>query len=156
MTPAIHIRPATIEDQAFILSLIPRLTAFGPPHWRDVEEMTDYDSHIILETLHHQSEGTAILMAEDDNQIPLGLIHLFMGSDYYYKEKHGHISDLIVAPHAEGKGVGQQLLLAGEAWARDQGFRWLTLSVFAQNQRARDLYTRMGFGEDIIKYVKIL
>lgn len=155
-SPTIHIRPATLKDESFVLSLIPRLTEFGPPSWRDITAMTEYDAHIILETLHHHPEGTAIFIAEDEEKLPLGLIHLFMGSDYYNKEKHGHISDLIVAHGAEGKGVGLKLLNAGEEWARSQGFRWLTLGVFAQNQRARDLYQRAGYGEDIVKYVKVL
>jgi hypothetical protein len=44
----------------------------------------------------------------------------------------------------------------GEQWAREQGYRWLTLSVFAQNVRAREVYSRLGYGEDIMKYVKEL
>lgn len=150
------IRPATIEDEDFILSLIPRLTSFGPPAWRNVEEMTAYDSHVIMQSLQDQTADTAIYIAEDEMKTPLGFIHLFAGSDYYYKEKHGHISDLIVADGVEGKGVGKKLLETGEEWARAKGFRWLTLSVFAQNHRARDLYQRAGYGEDIVKYVKEL
>jgi hypothetical protein len=44
----------------------------------------------------------------------------------------------------------------GEEWARIHGFRWLTLSVFAQNLRTREIYKRLGYGEDIMKYVKEL
>ncbi|MEO6132071.1 MAG: GNAT family N-acetyltransferase [Saprospiraceae bacterium] len=152
----IEIRHATINDKSFIVSLIPRLNDFGPPPWRDVEVMTAYDTLIILDSLHFQPEGTAIFIAEDENHKPLGLIHLFIGNDYYNKEKHGHISDLIVASEAEGCGVGTMLLEKGEVWAREHGFKWITLGVFAQNTRARELYGRMGFGEDIVKYVKEL
>lgn len=152
----VHIRLATIGDQDFIVSLIPRLTEFGPPIWRDVERMTQYDSQIIIDSLQHPSDDNAIFIAEDEGKISLGLINLFLGNDYYNKEKHGHVSDLIVAHGAEGKGVGLKLLEHGEAWARSKGFRWLTLGVFAQNQRARELYQRLGFGEDIVKYVKVL
>ena len=151
---SIKIRQATAEDESFILSLIPRLTAFGPPPWRHVHEMTAYDSHIILRSLHDQPEDTIILIAEDEDGTSLGLIHLFEGSDYYFKRRHGHISDLIVADEAEGRGVGKMLLETGEAWAKEKGYSWLTLSVFAQNQRAIDLYQRAGYGADIIKYVK--
>ncbi|HZV70900.1 MAG TPA: GNAT family N-acetyltransferase [Saprospiraceae bacterium] len=154
--PSLQIRLATIEDEDFIVSLIPRLTEFGPPPWRYVPDMTEYDILIILKSLHEQPEGTVIFIAEDENQAPLGFIHLFLGSDYYYKEKHANISDLIIAKDAEGRGAGQKLLQKGEEWARSHGFHWITLSVFAQNQRARDLYQRMGYGEDIMKYVKEL
>lgn len=152
----IRIRPATVSDEAFLVSLIPRLTSFGVPVWREVEGMTSYDTEIILESLHHPSEDTAIFIAEDAEGTSHGCIHLFLGSDYYNKEKHGHISDLIIAEGVEGRGIGRMLLDTGEAWARERGFRLLTLSVFAQNVRARELYVRMGFGEDLIKYVKEL
>lgn len=94
--------------------------------------------------------------AEDDQGVALGFIHLQAGEDYYYDEPHGHIANLIVAPEGEGHGIGQVLIEMGEAWARLQGFRWLTLSVFAQNLRAREIYQRLGVGEDIMRYVKEL
>jgi GNAT superfamily N-acetyltransferase len=63
---------------------------------------------------------------------------------------------VIVAPGCEGRGVGSVLIAKGEEWARAQGYRWLTLSVFVQNVRAREVYKRLGYGEDIMKYVKEL
>jgi hypothetical protein len=39
--------PATHDDKSFILSLIPRLTAFDPPLWRHIYAMTEYDAQII-------------------------------------------------------------------------------------------------------------
>ncbi|MEO6546729.1 MAG: GNAT family N-acetyltransferase, partial [Ferruginibacter sp.] len=71
-------------------------------------------------------------------------------------EKHAHIADVIVAPEGSGKGIGALLMEKAEEWARSQGYHWLTLSVFAQNTRARELYERLGFGPDIMKYVKSL
>ena len=153
---SIHTRAATIHDKDFIISLVPRLTEFGAPSWRDVNGMIGTDAQIITDKLNNNPAGTAIFIAEDENKIPLGFIHLVAGSDYYYKEKHGHISDIIVAGYAEGRGVGLVLMKKAEEWARAQQFRWLTLSVFAQNIRARELYKRLDYGEDIMKYVKEL
>lgn len=48
------------------------------------------------------------------------------------------------------------LIEKGEEGARAQGYRRLTLSVFAENLRAREVYKRLGYGEDIMKYVKEL
>ncbi|MBC7829950.1 MAG: GNAT family N-acetyltransferase [Chitinophagaceae bacterium] len=152
----VHTRLATINDQDFITSLLPRLTEFGPPSWRDVAGMISTDTQILVAKLSNIHPGTIILVAEDDQKIPLGFIHLQGGNDYYYKEKHAHISDVIVVDKAAGRGIGLILIREGEAWARAQGFRWLTLSVFAQNVRARELYSRLGYGEDIMKYVKEL
>ena len=60
----------------------------------------------------------------------------------------------IVAPQGEGCGIGRTLMEKGEQWP--PGFRWLTLSVFAQNLQAKEVYKQLGYGEDIMKYVKEL
>jgi ribosomal protein S18 acetylase RimI-like enzyme len=153
---AIKIRTASVEDKEFIISLVPRLTEFGPPSWRDAAHLTAFDTQILNERLESQAEGTIIYIAEDESATPLGFIHLRKGADYYNHEEHGHIEDLIVAPEGEGRGIGSLLMAKGEEWAKAKGYRWLTLSVFAQNTRARQIYQRRGYGEDIIKYVKEL
>ena len=152
----IQTRPASSSDQEFIISLLPRLEEFGPPPWRDVTQLLATDTQVLSDKLMNKPPGTAIFIAEDDQGVALGFIHLKSGKDYYYHEDHGHIADLIVAPEAEGRGIGRVLIEKGEEWARSQGFRWLTVSVFAQNLRAREVFQRLGYGEDIMKYVKEL
>src|SRR4026207_1920222 len=102
----IHTRPATIKDQDFIISLLPRLTEFGSPSWRDLTAMISTDTQIMIDKLNNRPEGTVIFIAEDEKKVPLGFIHLQAGNDYYYKEKHAHISDVIVASGVEGRGIG--------------------------------------------------
>jgi ribosomal protein S18 acetylase RimI-like enzyme len=118
--------------------------------------MTTTDTQVLSDRLLNQPPGTAIFIAEDVSGVALGFIHLQTGTDYYNREEHGHIADIIVAPEGEGRGIGRVLMEKGEEWARAQGYRWLTLSVFAQNLRAREVYKRLGYGEDIMKYVKEL
>jgi ribosomal protein S18 acetylase RimI-like enzyme len=96
------------------------------------------------------------LIAEDIDEMPLGFIYLNTAADYHTQEKHGHISDLVVAAAGEGRGTGSILMNAGEKWAKEQGYEFLTLNVFGQNQWARKLYEKFGFDEDMIKYVKKL
>jgi ribosomal protein S18 acetylase RimI-like enzyme len=152
----IQIRPATRGDHDFIISLLPRLVEFGPPTWRDVSEMITTDTQVLSDKLINQTPDTAFFIAEDEKGVPLGFIHLQPGTDYYNHDQHGHIANIIVAPEGEGRGIGRMLIERGEQWARAQGFRWLTLSVFAQNLRAREVYKRLGYGEDIMRYVKEL
>jgi ribosomal protein S18 acetylase RimI-like enzyme len=156
INPSIQFRPAVIGDKEFIISLIPRLAEFGPPSWRDAEQMTARDIDVITSSLLDQPPDTAIFIAEDVKGIKLGFIHLKTGTDYYNDEVHGHISDIIVAPEGKGRGIGSLLMTKAEDWARSNGYRWLTLSVFAQNLHAREVYSRLGYGEDIMKYVKEL
>ncbi len=152
----IKIRPANLNDKYFVISLLPRLAEFGLPAWRNEAQMVATDAQIVTDKLLVNQPGTAIFIAEDEKNNPLGFIHLHTGNDYYNKEKHGHISDVIIAPGLEGLGIGLLLMNKGEEWARSNGYRWLTLSVFAQNVRARELYNKLGYGEDIMKYVKQL
>lgn len=152
----IRIRPATAKDKDFLLSLVPRLTDFGAPAWRNVDEMTDIDSRILLGSLFGNDADSAIFIAVNEAGTALGFIHLHAGHDHYYKERHAHISDVIVCAAAAGQGIGSLLIAAAEAWARDKGFTLITLSVFAQNIRARALYARLGYGEDMLRCVKEL
>lgn len=152
----IRVRPASPADKDFILSLVPRLVEFGPPPWRDAAQMIFTDRRVLSDKLDEQPPGTAIFVAEDEVGLRLGFIHLQSGADYYQGEEHGHIADVVVAAAGEGRGVGRLLMAKGEEWARGRGYGWLTLSVFAQNERARGVYERLGYGADMIKYVKEL
>ena len=49
---------------------------------------------------------------------------------------------IAVAPSAQGKKVGLQLVRAFEATARERGFRSLRLSVYPDNKSARRLYEK--------------
>lgn len=44
-----------------------------------------------------------------------------------------------------GRRHGQRLLDRAIGWARERGFAWIDLGVFAGNDRARRLYERNGF-----------
>jgi ribosomal protein S18 acetylase RimI-like enzyme len=155
-TSDVRIRIAEARDGDFILSLVPRLMEFGPPPWRPAAQMTATDMEVIEKVLLTRPDGTIVLVAEDESGVLLGFIHLNTKQDYFTREQHGHVSDIVVAPAGEGRGVGRALIEAGEAWSRAQGFRLLTLNVFANNQRALKLYERLGYGQDTIKYVKEL
>ena len=145
-----------MEDRDFIVSLVPRLTEFELPSWRKAKQMNAVDEEILSRVLLENPAESVIFVAEDENRTPLGFIHLKVAEDFYNAEKNGHISDIIVAPEGEGRGVGKALMKAGEDWARSQGFKWLTLNVFGKNERARKLYEKIGYGEDMIRYLKEL
>ncbi|MCC3160833.1 GNAT family N-acetyltransferase [Hymenobacter sp. 15J16-1T3B] len=153
-SPAPHIRPATPADEAFIRAVMPRLVEFGPPAWRDPAQLTATDVAVLLESVRAPTPQRQVLVAERHGR-PLGLLHLTVLTDFY-QQQHGHVADLAVAAEAEGQGIGRALLSYAESWARALGFPWLTLSVFAQNERARAVYERAGFEQDIVKYLKVL
>ena len=101
-----QIRSASIRDKEFIISLLPRLEEFGPPPWPDDSQMLATKIQVLSDMLIHTPPGTAIFIAEDDQSVALGFIHLQTGKDYYYQEAHGHIANIIVAPGGEEHSTG--------------------------------------------------
>jgi len=153
---SIAIRPARPGDRGWILALAPRLHEFGPPPWRPREAMDRAVTVSIDGGLTTPEPDQTVLVAEDAAHEPLGFVHLHAATDFHTGERHGHVSDIVVAPAAEGRGVGAALMAAAEAWARARDFRLLSLHVFAENRRARALYERLGYRLDIVKMIKTL
>lgn len=154
-----RIRPATPQDRAWILALAPRLHAFGPPGpppWRPLVQMDRAVARGLERVLEAPSPTAQILIAEGPGPESLGFMHVHTATDFFTGEVHTHISDLVVAQAAEGRGVGRALLEAAEAWARERGHRLLTLNVFPTNRRALAVYERAGFAPDTMKLVKAL
>ena len=153
-TPAI--RPATPADRSGVLALVPRLRAFGPTPLRPAEQMDAAERRALEEAFDDPPEGSALLVAGDAGGPVLGVAYAFPSTDYFTEEAHGHLSILAVAAEAEGRGVGRALLGAVERWAKDAGYRLLTLNVFDGNERAKSVYERAGYAPDTVRYVKEL
>ena len=58
-----------------------------------------------------------------------------------------YIAGMAVDVEHRGKGIGSALLAQAEASCRQHGLKKLSLIVFEQNGRARDLYRRTGYAE---------
>jgi ribosomal protein S18 acetylase RimI-like enzyme len=101
-------------------------------------------------------EDSAIFIAQGIDSRQLGFIYLQTATDLFTHERHGHISDIAVTSGDGGQGVGQALLQVAEDWARNQGYRLLSLRAIAGNTPVRSFYNRFGYEEDMVKYIKIL
>ena len=99
--PSVNIRRVEKRDTNFILELLPSLTDPKLPHWRDPNVMLDIDQRIIKAEILDGNKDNAIFIAEDEEtKQQLGFIFLEIGTDYYHREPHGHIADIIVSPDA--------------------------------------------------------
>lgn len=154
-TPELEIRQSRPSDEAAVVALSSRIHEFGPPAWRDAAQMAAVDrGHIRRAILEPNAERT-VLVACIGSEI-VGFVHLAALTDYYATQPHGHISDLAVSRDHEGRGIGRALMEASEAWARENGYAWLTIAVFEGNVRATKIYENAGFGRDMLKMVKPL
>lgn len=149
------VRRAGKHDEEMVLELVARLVAFGPPPWREPAAMIAVDQRNIKAAIRSTGADPLVLVAARGDVIA-GFVHLHSLRDHYRSEVHGHVSDIVVAQSCEGEGIGRLLLDAAQTWALGQGYDWLTLSVFEQNQRAAAMYERAGFGRDVLKLVKPL
>jgi ribosomal protein S18 acetylase RimI-like enzyme len=152
--PEIRVRAATEADQAFAMLLIPRLVEMDLPPWRDPDAIRASSERGVTDAIRGVGGGGMVLVAEDANGDPMGLVHLEPEKDFFTGEERGYVANLAVAARAEGRGVGRALMAAAEAWCRDKGYGSLTLYVFAANHGARRFYHRLGFEEDSLKLVK--
>jgi GNAT superfamily N-acetyltransferase len=152
---AVRVRTARGTDRGFVLAAAARLAAFGPPPWRTADELVEGEARTLRDFFESPDDGSRLLIAETaDARVGFALVEELR--DYFTLERHGHVGILAVTEEAEGKGVGGALLRAAESWARDRGYRTLTLNVFGGNRHARDVYEHLGFVQDTIKYVKVL
>jgi GNAT superfamily N-acetyltransferase len=135
---------------------VPRLRAFGPPPLRPLDALDRAERDALERALASLAPDCHLVVAEVGEAGPIGVAYAESATDYFTGEQHGHLAILAVAASGEGQGVGRALLAATEAWATSRGYRFLTLNVFAGNERARAVYERAGYTPDTIRYVKEL
>jgi ribosomal protein S18 acetylase RimI-like enzyme len=151
-----RIRPARATDRGFVMDLAPRLTECGVVPARDLGLMIARDQQVLADAIERPTANASVFVAEDESGERLGFIHLNTIDDYYSGAAAAHVADLVVSPTAAGRGVGSALMDFAETWARERGFPLLTLHVFNANQRARELYAKLGFHEEWVRCIKRL
>jgi GNAT superfamily N-acetyltransferase len=152
----VHVRPAVAADRHFILSIVPRLRAFGEPPLRPADALDGAERRALERALEAPRVDAILLVAELDGVGSAGVAYAETAVDYFTGERHGHLAIIAVAEEGEGRGVGRAMLQTVEQWAVQRDYRFLTLNVFAENARARHVYERAGFAPDTIRYYKEL
>lgn len=152
--PEFTIRPASRDDAAFILSLVPRFVGFALPRGRRKRETLAGIRADIARALRDAPRTDHFFLAEGAGGKPVGFLHLQVQRDFFSGARACHISDLAVAASQEGRGVGRTLLAHAESWARAQRCERLTLAVFPGNTRALGLYERAGFACELLRMAK--
>jgi ribosomal protein S18 acetylase RimI-like enzyme len=153
---AINIRPATSADHPFIFSLSTRLAMVAQLPGRSEAELQAFQDRHMRAAIGQTAENAVTLVAAMPSGPVLGFVHLQQAPDPVTDAPAGYVSMLAVVPEAEGQGIARQLMTAAEEWARDHGYRCLSLDVFASNERARRFYDLLDFKEDSLKLYKLL
>lgn len=94
-----------------------------------------------------RSEPHAVVLLALDGTRPVGAAVCFRGFSTFSARPLLNVHDLAVLPDCRRLGIGRALLEAAEARARALGCCKLTLEVRRDNDPARALYRRSGFGD---------
>ena len=88
--------------------------------------------------------GGAVLLAWEEGGAPVGLVGLQSHPVIHATGPVAYITALVVAPSAQGRGVGRALVAAAERWARDAGCARLTVTSAEHRDGAHAFYPRVG------------
>ncbi len=149
-------RAATIEDVAAIEVLLPRLAAFDPlPPGRERDDLWRPDLIGLQTWASGDAPDTSVRVATNgDDVVGAGIVTY--GPDPFTDQLNAHLLAIVVAPSIDGQGVGQRLMAELDDEARRRGAATMSLNVFTTNERARALYARLGFHEELIRAVRPL
>ena len=127
----LHLRPATREDEAFLLALRKQtMTEHLSRAGLDLD-----DEHHRQRLLAHYADACVICVADE----AIGLCKAYRSDSAWV------LMQIQVAPAWQGRGVGADIITALIAQARQEGLP-VSLSVLKGNP-AKRLYERLGFRE---------
>ncbi len=134
----IRIESADFSDQEHVNGLISLLSSYADSQLPD-------DVVAALPVALQAFPTSEILLAFDKGNRPVGTAVCFLGFSTWQAKPILNLHDLVVASDCRGQGVGNQLLSAVEAKARELGCCRISLEVMESNPRAKALYHRFGF-----------
>ena len=93
-------------------------------------------------------------VAKESDGTIVGVAMVTLCTELLSDSPSAHLEAIVVAGDAEGRGVAKALLQAAEAAACERGALSMSLHVFASNARARRVYERAGYDEELIRCIK--
>lgn len=155
VTGEIIIRTATEEDRDFVAQFAWSLLEFGSPAWKDSAALAPGFRKVLADAVSNQHPRAAVLIAQDKRGDRLGFVSLTVRGDVTGAER-AHVADLAVREDARRSGIGQALMRAAEAWAREQQLLAVGLDVWSTNARAMAFYHHLGFQPESSHLIKEL
>ena len=152
----IETRAAVSADSTAIAALLPRLASFDPlPPGRNRDDLWRPDLEGLEAWADGRSPSTTVRVATADDLV-VGAGIVTYGPEPFTGDHNAHLLAIVVAESVDGHGVGQRLMAELDTDARSRGATTMSLNVFVANDRARRLYARLGFHEELIRAVRPL
>ena len=139
----LRVRRVDYRDAADRTALIALLDAYAlDPMGGGVALADDVRARLCDDLAQLPSAASFIAWLEGE---PVGLVNTIEGYSTFRARPLLNVHDIVVLPAQRGCGVGQALLAACEAHARERGCCKLTLEVLSGNTRALRSYEGFGF-----------
>ena len=138
-----RVRFADVTDAAALLALKQQLDRETKFMLLEPDERDDSIAGVAGDLLSLTGRSSGVVIVADS---PAGLVG-------YAEARVGRFRRAAITAHVvigvlaagSGRGVGSRLLGELELWAAEHGIHRLELTVMAHNQRARELYERLGY-----------
>lgn len=144
---SIALRPAGPPDVWAIRRLFAALHAYNTsldPRFALAEGWEPlFDQH--LERLWTAGAGLVVLAWRDTDPVGLIIMQAVDDSPLFRYRKWAELQAIYVDPSVRGSPVAAQLVAAGAAWAKEQGFDRIQLFMTTSNEPARRFYAHLGF-----------
>jgi len=150
----IRLRAAHAGDEDFVAGLVPRFVEHGAADGHTPQTVIEGTSRVLREALREPKRGEVVLIAEDEHGEPAGFVYAVTQRDFFTGEEYAHVSEIAAA--RSGAGIGAELMDAVERWARELGYRIVSLNVVDENTAAQRFYERRGYAIGHRHYVKRL
>ncbi len=99
------------------------------------------------------SRKVIFLVAEIDNKI-VGLIDGYIIESIYFKEKISYLDHLCVDEKYRNNEIGSKLIEKFSEISKKKGAKYIKLNAFEENTPAVSLYSKLGFKNYSICYMK--
>ncbi len=161
--PLLPVEPARPSDYAAIAELTVRVYVDGG--------LASSDYAPELADVAGRASRSELLVVRDENRRVVGSVALVLGGDFgevTTSDEEAAFRMLVVAPEAQGRGIGELLVTACLDRARAAGKRRMVLSTDPRMTSAHRLYRRLGFtrlperdwspvpGVDLLVYARTL
>lgn len=137
-----------------VLALMPRLAQFDLPERRVREHLWQSDAAMMQRWFDGDAPAVHVFVAALDDEPVAGLAMFSLREELLSHTPSAHLEALAVRDGCEGRGVGSALLERCHEEARRLGAHSMTLHVFARNTRARAVYARAGYDEELLRCIR--
>jgi GNAT superfamily N-acetyltransferase len=97
--------------------------------------------------------GVRVFIAElNGHAVGVATVHVF--PSIHYASPTAWLTTLVVAEDARGQGIGRQLVVIAENWAKSQGATRISLTSGLQRNAAHSFYETLGYTQSGLRFTK--